>query len=177
MKIRLLSLLLLSLVCMPVDGKPDKVQSDFWGNGFGASPEQVIQTLQREHIDAQQGHDLILFRDGTLTGFTYTTVYMLFSSVDGGLYKVIGSNAYQDKQSAELAFDTAFAKMRETYPKAQTLRNQNGAQKMLTYTDGDNVVYVALFKSRGEDGKVTYFVNTNFWNKLAQDHINETRQQ
>ena len=174
MKVKLLLFLSLFLNISFVV-RADNVQSTFWGCGFGSSTLALTEALKKAKMEPIPGEGSLYVKNAELSGMIYETVGFFFSSVDGGLYKVMGSNKFENKKSADSCYDVALGKVREAYPKLQILRNPEEAVKMCTYMDDDNVFYLALFTAKRE-GKKIYYVNINFWNKLRLKRFQESQQ-
>lgn len=168
-KIFIVLLLTLGAIC---GTKADKVQSTFWGSSFGATMTMVEEGLKEAEIEAKTGNSYVMITNAILCGVNYEKVVYQFSPIDRTFYKLVGSTKFEEKDKAVTAYQEAESRVREMYPNAQVIRHPEQAEKMCTYLDDDNLMYVALFKQKKE-GKILYFLNTNYWNKARQTAIQE----
>lgn len=149
-----------------------KVKSTFWGCGFGTPCAVMEESLRKMDLNPIVGDGNIFLKNVDLDGISFQTVALIFSPVDGGLFKVIGSNRMESKEAADSCYNEALSRIREKYPNVQILRKPDKAERMCTYLDDENIFYLGLFSSK-KDGKKVYFVNLNFWNKLMSKRITE----
>ena len=145
----------------------EKIQSSFSGYSFGTSQERLLSALESDSLHPMQMEQGLLLKDAELSNTPFQTLAFMFSPLDGGLYKVVASNRYQSRKEAVAHYDEQLSRMKEKYPRLQKVSNPV-AEKMSSWMDGDNAVYIGLFP--GKDGK-TYFVNVNYWNILMQQNI------
>ena len=165
------------MLCALFAGKyscAEKVQSTFWGCGFGSSCTVMEESLKKSGLNPIVNDGNIFLKDVELNGIIFKTVALIFSPIDGGFFKVIGSNVFEDRSSADSCYSEALAFVREKYPNVQIIRKPEQAEKMCTYLDDENIFYLGLFSSK-KGGKKMYYVNVNFWNKLMNRRIMEMR--
>ena len=160
-------------VCCP-QVRAEKVHDSFWGCSFGMTDSLAAAELQERGLEpiVDENGDIYL-KNMKIDNADFSLVCLLMSPVNGTFYKLVGSTSFGKKADAENAYNSLVSQLRETYPNLQVVRYPEGGEKMCTYSDDENGMYLLLRKSKNKEGETVYYLNINYWNKFLDQQIKE----
>ena len=141
---------------------------------FGMTDSIAASELKKAGLEPliDENGDIYL-KDVKIDNANFSLACLIMSPASGTFYKLVGSSSFTKKAEAENAYNSLLSQLRETYPNLQVVRNPQGGEKMCTYSDDENGMYLLLRKSKNKEGDTVFYLNINYWNKFLDQQIKD----
>lgn len=137
-----------------------KIDKSYWNCKFGDTYQMVFDALQSQELDPIASDDGIYMKNQDVFHTRFATVGIKFTE-ENAFYNVFGYNKYTTKKEASEAFLDALGRIRELYPKVQSMSKPDGCLRLYAYTDDgqENVFSLGLYKGNND----VFFVRLNVY--------------
>ena len=170
-----ITLIIVALLCtISTNMRAEKVHDSFWGCSFGMTDSIAASELKKAGLEPliDENGDIYL-KDVKIDNANFSLACLIMSPASGTFYKLVGSSSFTKKAEAENSYNSLLSQLRETYPNLQVVRNPQGGEKMCTYSDDENGMYLLLRKSKNKEGDTVFYLNINYWNKFLDQQIKD----